>query len=76
MKTLEEMGCSMYFKWNNVFNAWNGCLTKTRDVVLIFQNGVPNHIKCFVYTTKEECTEAATIWANNNSRSLRNYKGD
>lgn len=75
-KTLEERNCCMYFKWNSVFDAWNGCLYKEDGAVKVFVNGVPNFVKCFVYNTKEECTTAATAWANANPRSLTNYKGN
>lgn len=73
--TLTELNYTMYFRWNKIFNAWNGCLYKEDGKPKIFVNGIPNFIKCFVYNTKKECIEAATTWANNNPHSLNNYKG-
>ena len=54
-------------------NVWNGYLYKD-EKNLPKLNGVPNSIKCFLYDTKEECNKAATVWANKNKRSLKNYK--
>lgn len=66
-RTLAQLKCKMIFRWNKVFEAWNGYLTK--------HDGTSNHIKAFVYNTKTEAKNAATIWANRNTRKLRNYRG-
>jgi hypothetical protein len=75
MKTLEELDCYMHFTENKAFGGWNGCLTRNHDEDHPRVNGMPNHIKCFVYFTKEECTKAATKWANKFNRQLNNFKG-
>lgn len=72
-KTLEERNCKVYFQWNEIIKAWNGYLYKV-EKKLPTRNGVPNHIKCFVRSSKEECLLAATEWANDNPQSLINYK--
>lgn len=72
-KTLLERNCKMHYQWNRVFNAWNGYLYKD-EKNLPTLNGVPNNIKCFIYDTKKECEDAATAWANQNPRKLKNYK--
>lgn len=74
-KTLEERNCSIYFKWNNTLDVWNGYLVKEDNSVKEFSKGIPNFIKCFVYNTKNECIKAATKWADNNYRKLNNYRG-
>lgn len=74
-KSLEERNCYMQFKWNNTLDAWGGYLTKDEDPkVKEYVNGISGSIKCFIYNTQEECTAAATAWANRNPRSLHNFK--
>ena len=75
-KSLLELNCYIYFKWNNTLEVWNGCLTKFHGKDHTYSDrGVPNHIKSFMYATQAESMEAATKWANNNPRKLSNYKG-
>lgn len=63
-KTIEQLNCLMKFEWNSVLKAWNGYLAKA--------NGTAGYIKAFIYDTKEESLNAATIWANKNKSSLKN----
>ena len=74
-KTLEQRKCTVFFRRNHVFNAWNGYLTRDDGkTTRTYTNGVPNNIKCFVENTREECIAAATLWANNHRHSLKNYQ--
>lgn len=66
MKKIEELGCLMKYEWNTVFKAWNGCLVKA--------DGSAGSIKTFLYNTKKESLNAATIWANNHKHNLKNPK--
>ena len=74
-KTLQELDCYIQFKWNNVMNCWNGCLTRNHEAYAPKVGKTYNFIKCFVYQTKDECIKAATKWANANRTKLHNYKG-
>lgn len=63
-KTLAERNCHMVFETNKVLGAINGYLVKT--------DGTAGFIKAFIYDTNEESEAAATLWANNHPRSLKN----
>ena len=73
-KSLKELDCYMIFEQNKVLGMINGFLVHGIGKELVYENGSPNIIKAFVYNTRKDSEEAAVAWANNNKRSLRNYK--
>jgi len=68
-KTLKERNCYLVIEPNDAVGCWNGYLVK--DDKTYWGDG---YIKAFLYDTPEECYDAATAWANNHPKELRNYK--